>query len=456
MLGEKIPDPVQWSEGMLLTPQHFQQQHIYTEHLLRHQMEQLQSNYWGLLDLEFDKSALMSGLIDIKRLHAVMPDGLVVDYDAKQNDALMLDLKTAAELNEGKATSIQLVIPVRGPGSASETANIKRFDSIESEPVVDENTGDGQIFIQRLRPKLSLMANNNPPKRYVSLPLFKVEYSRDGVYKLATYLPPLLRLSADAFMETLSLNSRLAKVTTRIREKAMQLADVSRLGQHQIGQSVTRQHQYTIRCLVSELPQLEILLSSGYAHPSEVYLGLSRLVGQIAGLSKRLIPPLLPQYQHNNMRSGFEKAIKFIKPIIDEINLAYTAIDFNEDKEGIFSIDLDKAWVKNTNKLIVELRANKNQSRQQLLDWLAGCRIASKSMLEKLSRHRLMGAKANPIRQDDELGIISSEDGVLVSITHDEKLIHPGQPLYIASTDSKQKNNSPRAITYYVPHQIAS
>lgn len=456
MFAEKIPDPVQWSEGMLLTPQHFQQQHIYMEYLLRHQMEQLQSNYWGLLELDFDSSALMGGIINIKKLRAVMPDGLVVDYDARQQEALTLDLKTAAAIEEDKTVTIQLVIPVRGPGAASQTASIKRFDSIEAEAVVDENTGEGHVFIQRLRVKLNLMANDHPPKRYISLPLFKVEFSREGAYKLTPYLPPLLRLAADGFMGGHSLNAKLKKLVTYIREKAMQLADVSRTGQQQMGQSITRQHEYTVRCLVCELPQLEILLASETAHPGEIYMGLARIMGQISGLSKQLIPPLLPKYEHNNMREGFEKAIKFIRPIIEEINLAYTTIDFNEDKAGVFSINLDKAWVKNTNKLIIELRADKNQSRQQLLDWLSSCRIASKSMLEKLAKHRLMGAKAQPIRQDEELGIVSSTDGVLVNISYDEKLIHPGQPLYIVSTNNRQANNSPRLITYYVPHHITS
>jgi len=49
-LYDELPEPVQWSEGMLLSPHHFQQNHIYWEAQMQHQMGWIQPNFWGLIE----------------------------------------------------------------------------------------------------------------------------------------------------------------------------------------------------------------------------------------------------------------------------------------------------------------------------------------------------------------------------------------------------------------------
>ena len=132
----KIPQAVQWHEGMFLSPQHFQQQQIYYERLQRHLMEQAQPYYWGIYQLEVDTKALRDGLVIIEKLHCVMPDGLIVEYDAEQDknggsDGLRLDVKGHPDVEEDQRyITVQIAVPVRGAGAAS-TANtaINRFTS---------------------------------------------------------------------------------------------------------------------------------------------------------------------------------------------------------------------------------------------------------------------------------------------------------------------------------------
>ena len=45
---DKLPDQVHWTEGMFLSPHHFQQSTIYLENLLAHQLQRVSPFYWAL------------------------------------------------------------------------------------------------------------------------------------------------------------------------------------------------------------------------------------------------------------------------------------------------------------------------------------------------------------------------------------------------------------------------
>lgn len=51
---EGLPDMVPWSEGMLLSPQHLQQNDLYWQEQLRFRLQQALPHGWGLLLLELD------------------------------------------------------------------------------------------------------------------------------------------------------------------------------------------------------------------------------------------------------------------------------------------------------------------------------------------------------------------------------------------------------------------
>ena len=50
-----------WQEGMLLRPQHFQQNDRYFEHQLKVRTQKLDSYAWGFFELEIDRQFLNMG-----------------------------------------------------------------------------------------------------------------------------------------------------------------------------------------------------------------------------------------------------------------------------------------------------------------------------------------------------------------------------------------------------------
>ena len=76
----QLPDAIQWSEGMLLSPQHFQQNDIFWHQHLRHRIAAQNPHYWGVLRLSV---SLIKEVISISTLECILPDGLAVEFPGK-------------------------------------------------------------------------------------------------------------------------------------------------------------------------------------------------------------------------------------------------------------------------------------------------------------------------------------------------------------------------------------
>src|SRR5215831_1120917 len=70
---------VVWTEGMLLTPQHFQQWDPYYEGLITERWRTQDAFAWGVTALDIDHDGLANGRFTLLKCSVVMPDGLVVD-----------------------------------------------------------------------------------------------------------------------------------------------------------------------------------------------------------------------------------------------------------------------------------------------------------------------------------------------------------------------------------------
>src|SRR5215472_10045823 len=178
--ARSIPEAVQWHEGMLLSPQHFQLTARRTEALTGYLLEAAAPFCWGVRRLQIDSSLLLEAIFRIVELEAVLPDGLLVVYPASDDEAqLELDLKSL-ELDPRLASvTVHVAVAARTEYAAS-SGGLRRYLSAEGKSVVDENTGDNELAVPRLRPALSLHVTSSPvhspSSKYVSLPLARIGF----------------------------------------------------------------------------------------------------------------------------------------------------------------------------------------------------------------------------------------------------------------------------------------
>src|SRR5882724_7089367 len=72
-------EPVIWTKGTLLNPQHLQMQDRFLESNLQFQLDVLSFRPWGFSRLRLDQEALSNGVVAIPEAAGIFPDGLLFD-----------------------------------------------------------------------------------------------------------------------------------------------------------------------------------------------------------------------------------------------------------------------------------------------------------------------------------------------------------------------------------------
>ena len=69
------PHRVVWSQGMLMLPQHFQQQARFVEAMLDARVSLATPHAWGFAEIVLDEGQLATGSLTVSRARGVLPDG---------------------------------------------------------------------------------------------------------------------------------------------------------------------------------------------------------------------------------------------------------------------------------------------------------------------------------------------------------------------------------------------
>ncbi|MFN7963115.1 MAG: type VI secretion system baseplate subunit TssK [Thermoanaerobaculia bacterium] len=439
-----VPPGVQFHEGMLLAPQHFQQLVQRQEALLAYHSALLSPFHWGVRLLTVDSLALMDGLFRVLELEAVMPDGLIAATGDADGRELMVDLSPYQEAMKRGPLTIHLAVAGLRRNLATVGGENARFESVDGEQVADENTGEGELRIPRLRPRLRLLATDEPPARFASFPLARVAYKND-TYELAPdFEPPRLRVTLDS-----ALGKLCQALAHRLREKAFFLADQVRSPSMAMRVPQLLETKGLVASLVSALPGFEALLYSNQAHPFALYGGLCQVVGAVAGIGRSLVPPLLDPYDHHELYRTFDQARAFIAQTLDEGILEhYTAYPFLY-REGSFLLPFDPAWVSRT--LFLGVRCRDGMAEAEAVGWVEAAKIASRSVMPVLRGHRVTGAARS--RSEGEGDLLPGRGVTLWALNADAEFIRPGEVLEIRNLEDPDGRNRPVEILLYVRNQ---
>jgi type VI secretion system protein ImpJ len=71
--------PVIWSKGTFLSPQHLQSQERFVEDSARFYLDSLNPKCWGFSDFQIDAKVLSEGMLSVTRASGIFPDALAFD-----------------------------------------------------------------------------------------------------------------------------------------------------------------------------------------------------------------------------------------------------------------------------------------------------------------------------------------------------------------------------------------
>ncbi|OQW96017.1 MAG: hypothetical protein BWK79_00295 [Beggiatoa sp. IS2] len=417
----EIASAIQWHEGMLLAPQHFQQWSLRQEQLLHYAMQILTSFAWGVQILKIDPVLLLNGRLTISELEAIMPDGLFVTGSATENE---LSLNLTPYLKDVKYQPIMVYLSV--PRYDVQALDTARYQSVEGKPVTDVNTGEASLSIPRLKPKLALAVGEPPESRFIYFPLAQVAYKNEAL-ALTDFIPPTLSVSPRS-----PLGSMITSVLTRAREKAAFLSD--RLDSSSpavyMDKPMLLETQLRLQGIVPMLPQLEAQLYANVCHPFSVYLGLCAMAGQAAACTDIRMPPVFPAYNHNDLYTTFSIVCRFIHDCLDTIQESYTIISF-QSQEQHFVLKMQPEWL--TRYLLVGARIASKSSEMELTQWIKECLIGSENHIAFMVEKRILGPQRARLEKAEDLNLVPPRGIVLFRVEIEKKFIEPEQVLHIVN-----------------------
>jgi len=428
---------IQWHEGMLLSPQHFQQESARVDTLVAWQTMAVHPYAWGVLNLQFDNALLAAGRLRVTQLEAILPDGTALVYPTEHALPLELDLAPFAQEMAHAELAIYLVLPVSGrmrdPGVPA------RFRSVVVAPLEDEVSEALPADVPRLLPALSLSAGQEPSGLYTSMRIASV-YRDNELNKFGQVLAPLLEVPRQG-----ELWERLSAFVTQLRGKAAFVAKQTAVPSSRTEDRLAYLEQRErLRNLVSSLAQIEAVIRSPRLHPYTLFLSLCTLLGPISLLKPGALPPVPPVYDHANPHVWLAPVLDALQAALEEVSQDYREFKF-EFRHGAFEIALQAEWV--TPRLIIGLRG---QPERELVAWMQGAIIGTQSAYASLRERRVLGAERQFIEASNELGVRASAGFTLFAVQSSAELTVANELLVISNSTESASAQRPQEMVFFV------
>jgi len=383
--------PVLWSKGTFLTPQHLQLQDRFLEDSLNFRLQALKFCAWGFSEVVLDQELLAEGQLAVTRASGIFPDGLLFDIPGPD---LPPPSKALAEFFDPgvRDLDIYLTVPdykLKGLNVAGlgRTAGSRYLAEITN--VRDDNTGTGERPIQIARKNLRLLAANETREGSSSLRIANVERTEAGAFRLnPRFVPPLLEVRANDYLRGLVngileiLSAKSTQLAGGRRQKNQSLADFT------ASDIANFWLLYTVN---SHIPVLSHLLQGQRCHPEELFSELTALGASLTTFSNTVRPRDLPLYDHLNLSKVFadlEEKLRLLLESVVPTNVV--SLPLKQVKNTIYAtaIDQDK-YLANTRMYLAFSADSSEESIIRKVPQLA--KACSASQIEQLINMALPG-----------------------------------------------------------------
>ena len=199
---------VMWSEGMFLTPHHFQQADRYHQTNLHSRMQAIQPTGYGICELKANEDALTNGEFILQKCWAILPDGLCVDIPDMDS---IPETRPVEPYFDSKKE--QLGVYIATPVTRSGQAGCSVDGNINGRPtryrrqfvnINDDNSGTNEREISAARKDLRILFDGEPLDDYISLKIAELERTATGTFALRTeFVPPTLFVGSNPFLMTI-------------------------------------------------------------------------------------------------------------------------------------------------------------------------------------------------------------------------------------------------------------
>ena len=329
-----------WSEGVLVSQHHFQQQDRYHEQLLQDRIRGAVHYDWGITELEIDQTALASNQLRIVKFKAIWPDGASIACGEGYEQPAPPPRNFEAAFTAG-VERLEVFLGLVHEGDASpilsrphEPQLGRRFVQA-TRTVPDINTGGSTEELEWARPNVRLFIGNERRDGYNVVRVAELIRQATGrAIVRDNHVPPVLHIEASPFIHS-GLNRVLTVATSRQKDLAAER------GQRSPGNvefhATAAQTFWLLHTLNGAIPLLSHLVDTPRAHPEEVYLAMASLIGQLTSFSADSDPRNIPKFNYLELGDMFEVLFaRAVSLLSGQVDKPYVEIELERRADGMY------------------------------------------------------------------------------------------------------------------------
>ena len=334
--------PVAWSKGVFLSPQHLQAQDHFAEDSLRFLAEANGFRCWGFLSVSVDNAALSEGRFGISQAVGLFPDSLPFDFpdaDTSPQSRSLVDCFSPTQTSR----ILYLSVPeVRRGGiniAQRRSGRNTRFFS-DLQLLRDENSTGVEKPVSVARKNLQILAEGESLEGMVVLPVARVVRTEAGQFRLdEDFVPSMINVQGNQRLHGILrgivevLGSRSNQLSGGRRARSQSLAEFS---------ASDIANFWLLYTANTHLPALIQLLHTPQLHPEPLFLQLLALAGALTTFSRDINPQDLPRYDHEHLGTCFLQLESIVLRLLDTvIPSRFTALPLTLQRDSIYATDLN-------------------------------------------------------------------------------------------------------------------
>ncbi len=300
---------VVWSEGMFLSPQHFQQQERHLKNFVREYSDHYDERKFGFSQLEIDTNLLKLGKFGLKHAKGIFQDGTPFELTG----SLVIDIPIGF-INQ----RVYLAIPMYRTGAVSVGDDDRLRHKPQSYDAFDTSRDCNEpVQLEVASLNLSLKLEGEELKDYTLLPIAQIsEHKSEGTVVLnQAYVPNCLHFGASNYL-TESLSDIYAQMQYRANTIAVRLDAEN---QSKSYQSLIRDYLW-LQALGGWLPKLKLWVEGEVIATKDLYFECISMIGQMYGLEGKMLDKV-DSWDQNKLYQIFSRVFSEIMVHLREVEL---------------------------------------------------------------------------------------------------------------------------------------
>ena len=387
-------NPVIWTEGMFLRPQHFQQQGRHIRGWVEERCGGLRPYSWGVTRLEIDTQKLSQGKFAVKRCSGIFPDG--TPFDMPENYPLPPPFEVQPQ-HKNETIELALLletstgIDVTGGDADQGLSRYKRQELTVRDQHTESQAGEAVIETGYISTHIRLASQDNGAFSTIPIARLIERHSDDTVLLDEQFIPTCLHCAGSQ-----RLTDTIRDIQGLLHHRGEELA--SSLGSPGAGGVGEFVGFLLLQSVNQYEPLFDHLVETKTLHPEALYRILVQMAGELATItSERRRPDKFPAYQHQDLNHSFTDLVRSIRISLDwALEKPAIAIELSKHPRGVYTANVYEKHLIKTAQFVLAVKAQMPVDKLQS-QISRQTTIASKDQLSQLVKSHLPGIPVRPL-----------------------------------------------------------